>query len=176
MESFCCDSAVNKCSISDATNHVQCCPSVNIMLALWIIPFSLWSKSQWVSPGSIAIYINLMIDCVFDFGLLNSLFSTVWISMIPAFGWSLEFLMYHVNARSCNALTSVSFLILSSTMPCASHTTLTMNHNWSGSSFPTPLNTGILITLAILNYGGGGGGVGGPHYWFIEPTPSLVVC
>jgi len=37
---------------------------------------------------------------------------------------------------------------------------LTMNQNWSGSSFPTPLNTGNFITLAILNCDGGGGGVG----------------
>jgi len=36
-----------------------------------------------------------------------------------------------------------------------------MNHNWSGSSFPTPLNTSSLIALAILNCGGGKGGVGG---------------
>ena len=35
-----------------------------------------------------------------------------------------------------------------------------MNQNWSGSSFPTPLNTGNFIVLAILNCGGGGGGVG----------------
>lgn len=69
--------------------------------------------------------------------------------------------MYHVNALSCNVLTSISFLILSSMTPCASHTALTMNQNWSGSSFPTPLNIGTLIALAILNYGGGRGGVGG---------------
>ena len=36
-----------------------------------------------------------------------------------------------------------------------------MNQNWSRSSFPTPLNTGSLIALSILNCGGGGGGVGG---------------
>ena len=44
---------------------------------------------------------------------------------------------------------------------CASHTALTMNQNWSGSSFPTPLNTVSLIALAMLNCGVGGGGVGG---------------
>ena len=36
-----------------------------------------------------------------------------------------------------------------------------MNQNWTGSSLPTPLNTGNFIVLGILNYGGGGGGVGG---------------
>jgi len=36
-----------------------------------------------------------------------------------------------------------------------------MNQNWFGSSFPTPLNTDSLITLAILSYGGDEGGVGG---------------
>lgn len=46
-------------------------------------------------------------------------------------------------------------------MPYASHTALTTNQNWFGSSFPTPLNTDNLIALAILNYGGGIGGVGG---------------
>ena len=58
-------------------------------------------------------------------------------------------------------LTSVAFLILSFVTPWDSHTALTMNQNWSRSSFPTPLNTGSLITLTILNYGGGGCGVGG---------------
>ena len=57
-------------------------------------------------------------------------------------------------------LTSVSFLILSSVTPCASHTTFTMNQNYSRSSFPTPLNTYNFIALTILNYGGGRGGVG----------------
>ena len=46
-------------------------------------------------------------------------------------------------------------------MPYASHTALTTNHNWSGSSFPTPLNIGIFIALATLNHGGGGSGGGG---------------
>lgn len=45
--------------------------------------------------------------------------------------------------------------------PCASHTALTTNQNWFGSSFPTPLNIGSLIALAILNCGGGRGGVDG---------------
>jgi len=35
-----------------------------------------------------------------------------------------------------------------------------MNQNWSGSSFPTPLNSGNFIALAILTHGGGGGGMG----------------
>lgn len=81
--------------------------------------------------------------------------------MIPVFGWSLECLMYHVHARSCNTLTNVAFWILSSTIPCASHTTLITKQNWSRSSFPTPLNTGSLIALTILNNGGGKGGVSG---------------
>jgi len=33
-----------------------------------------------------------------------------------------------------------------------------MNQNWSGSSFPKPLNKGNFIEFSILNYGGGGGG------------------
>ena len=102
-----------------------------------------------------------MIDCVSNFGLLNSLFSAVWISAIPMFGWSLECLIYHINVRSYSFLTNVAFLILSSTMPCASHTALTMNQNWSRSSFPTPLITNSLIALTILNCSGGGHGVGG---------------
>jgi len=102
-----------------------------------------------------------MIDCVSNFGLLNSLFNVAWISMIPMFGWSLECLIYHVNAQSCSMLTSLAFLILSSTMPCASHTALTTNQNWLGSSFPTPLNTDSLTALTILNDGSGGDGVGG---------------
>ena len=38
--------------------------------------------------------------------------------------------------------------------------TLVTNQNWSGSSFPTPLNTNNFIALAILNCGGGREGVG----------------
>jgi len=38
--------------------------------------------------------------------------------------------------------------------------TLITNQNWFGSSFPTPLNTGNFIALAILTRGGGGGGTG----------------
>ena len=98
VESFCCDSAILKCGVSDTTNHARCYPSVNIMLASWIMLFSLWSRSQGVSLGSITISLNSIIDYVSDFGLLNYLFSTVWIFAIHAFGWSLECLMYNVNA------------------------------------------------------------------------------
>jgi len=68
--------------------------------------------------------------------------------------------MYQVNTRSYKALTNVAFFILSSVTPCASHIALSTNQNWSKSSFPTPLNTGNFITLAILNSCGGGGSVG----------------
>lgn len=34
------------------------------------------------------------------------------------------------------------------------------NQNWSGSSFPKPLNKGSFIEISILNCGGGGGGTG----------------
>jgi len=37
---------------------------------------------------------------------------------------------------------------------------LTMNKNWSGSSFPKPLNKGTFTVFSILNCGGGGGGTG----------------
>ena len=37
---------------------------------------------------------------------------------------------------------------------------LITNQNWSGSLFPTPLNIGNFIALAILTRGGGGGGTG----------------
>lgn len=39
-----------------------------------------------------------------------------------------------------------------------SHTSLITNQNRPGSSFPTPLNIGSLIALAILAFGGGGVG------------------
>jgi len=100
-----------------------------------------------------------MIDYASDFGLINSLFSTTWISAILAFGLSLEFLMYQISVRSCRVLTNVTFFILSSMTPYASHTAFIMNQNWSRSSFPTPLNTGSFITLAILLHGGGEGGM-----------------
>jgi len=45
--------------------------------------------------------------------------------------------------------------------PRASHTALTTNQNWSGSSFPTPLNMSSLIALTMLKCGSGGCGVGG---------------
>ena len=34
------------------------------------------------------------------------------------------------------------------------------NQNWSGSSFPKPLNNSSFTELAMLNCGGGGGRVG----------------
>ena len=92
-----------------------------------------------------------MIDYVSDFGWLNSLFNTSWISIIPAFRSSFECLIYHFNMWSYGVLSNVAFLILSSVTPCGSHTALTTNQNWSGSSFPTPLNMSSLIALAILN-------------------------
>ena len=114
--------------------------------------FNLWSRSQGFSPRSIAISLNPIIDCISDFGLLNSLFNALWTSTILAFGWSFECLIYQVSARSYSALTNVAFLMLSSVTPCASHTALTTNQNWSGSLFPTPLNTGNLISFSMLNY------------------------
>ena len=57
-------------------------------------------------------------------------------------------------------LTSVDLFIFSSVTPYDSHTALTMNQNWSRSSFPTPLNTDNFIALAILTHSGGGGGIG----------------
>ena len=129
VESFYCDSTVLRDDVIDATNHVRFCAPISIILSSWIILFSLSSRSQGVSPRSIMISLNLMIDYVSNFSWLNSLFSTFWISTIHAFGWSFECLIYHVSVRSCSALTNVAFLMLSSVTPCASHTTLTMNHN-----------------------------------------------
>ena len=44
--------------------------------------------------------------------------------------------------------------------PCTSHIALITNQNWSRSSFPTPLNIGNFIALAILTRDGGGVGTG----------------
>ena len=130
------------------------------MLASWIILFSLCTKSHGVSLGSIVISLNPMIDYVSDLDQLNSLFNASWIPVIPAFGWSPKYFIYHVNARSYSALTKVAFLMLSSVMPWASHTAFTTNQNWLGSSFPAPLNTGNLTALYIPTFGGDGGGDG----------------
>ena len=101
-----------------------------------------------------------MVNYASDFGLLNSLFRKIWISSIPAFGLSLECLIYQVSTRSYRALTSVALFILPSVTPCASRTAHIMNQNWSESSFPTPLNIGSFTEFTMLNGGGGGGGVG----------------
>jgi len=85
VESFCYDSVILKCGVRDATSHVQCCASISVILASWIVLFSLWSKSEGVSPGSITISLNPMIDCVSNLGLLNSMFNVFQISVIPAF-------------------------------------------------------------------------------------------
>lgn len=69
--------------------------------------------------------------------------------------------MYHVNAKSYSALTKVALLMLSFVIPLASHIDHITKQNHLGSSFPTLLNTGSLIALTILTFGGGsGGGVG----------------
>ena len=101
-----------------------------------------------------------MIDCASNLGLLNSLFSIASISATLTFRLSLEYLIYQVNVQSYKVLTSVTLFIWSSVTPCASHTTLTMNQNWSRSPFPKPLNTGNFSVLAILNRSGGGVGMG----------------
>jgi len=126
---FFCDRRLLKCCISDATIHSQCCPSIIFVLASWIVHFKFWSNSQGVSPSSIMIYLNPMIDYASDFSLLNSLFSVTWISVIPAFGLLLECLIYQVSVRSCRALTNVTFFILSSVTPCTSHMALITNQN-----------------------------------------------
>ena len=83
--SLCCNIAFHRCGVDDATNHSQCYPSVNVMFASWIVHFSLWSNSHGVSPGSIMISLNPMINFASDFGLLNTLFSGSCISTIPTF-------------------------------------------------------------------------------------------
>jgi len=127
VEIFFCDNTVLRCGVKDATNHAQCCVSFSVMLALRIVFFSLWSRSHGVSPGSITISLNPMIDYVSDLGQLNSLFNASSIAAIPAFGWSREYFIYHVNARSYNALTREAFLMFSSIMLWAPHTTSTTN-------------------------------------------------
>lgn len=113
-----------------------------------------------------------MIDYASDFSLLNYLFNAILISTTPAFGLSLEYLIYQVSVRSCRVMINVAFFILLSVTPYASHRTLITNQNWSRSSFPIPLNTGNFIALAISTRGGSmgedggegsdtGGGVGG---------------
>ena len=130
------------------------------MLASQILLFNLWSRSHGVSPGNVAISLNLMSDYISDFGQPNYLFNASWIAAIPTFGWSLQYFIYHVNAQSYSALTRVAFLMLSSIMPCSSHTTFTTIQNWPSSSLPTPLNTGNLTALAIPTFSGRGGGLG----------------
>ena len=67
----------------------------------------------------------------------------------------------------------------------AYHTAFATNQNWSGSSFPKPLKMGNFTIFAILNAGGGGGGVGkgvcnrgedggGVGGWGIRGNPCLI--
>jgi len=58
--------------------------------------------------------------------------------------------MYHVSAQSYNALTKVSFLILSSVILCAFHNDVNTNQNCSRYSLSTPLNTGNWIALVVV--------------------------
>ena len=155
---FCCDSAALKCGRSEATNHSWCRPYVRFLFASRIVHFSLWSNYQGVSPGCITISLNPTIDSASDLGLPNSLFSAFWMSATAACRLSFEYLIYQVSARSCGTLTNVTFFIWSFVTPWASHTSLTTNHNWSGSSFLKPLNKGNFNVFAILNCGEGVGG------------------
>lgn len=130
------------------------------MLALRIVLFNLWSISHRVSLGNIAISLNPMTDWASEFGQPKYLLSASWIATIPSFGWSVEYFMYHVSARSYSALTNMAFLMFSSIMPCASHTYFITNQNRLGSSFPTPWNFSNSTVIAIPAFGGGGGGGG----------------
>lgn len=127
VESFYCDSVVIRCSVKDATNHERCWASMSVILASCIVLFNHWSRSHGVSPGSIATSLNPMIDCVSNFGQINSLFNALWIFAILAFVWSLECLIYHVNVWSCSMHTNVAFLMSLYVTPCASYITLTTN-------------------------------------------------
>lgn len=109
----------------------------------------IWSNSQGVPPVSIVISLNPMIDCASEFSLLNSLFNIVWISAIPPFELSLKFLIYQPSARYCRVLMNVTFIMLSSITPWASHIAFIMNQNYFVSSFPTPL---LLAALSCFPY------------------------
>lgn len=61
--------------------------------------------------------------------------------------------MYQVSMRSYRVLTNVALFILSFATPYTSHIAFIMNQNWSGSSLPTPLNTGNFRVLSILTHG-----------------------
>lgn len=91
------------------SNHTQCCTFDSVMFASRIVLFNRWSRSHGVSPSIIAISLNLMIYCVSSFVRLNSFFNLARIFFVPTFGWSLEYFIYHVNARSYSMLTRVAF-------------------------------------------------------------------
>ena len=138
VEIFCCDRAILRWGVNDATNHVQCRPLVNVILASRMVLFNLWSISHGVSPGSIVISLNPMTNWFSDFGQPNSLLNASCIAASPSFRWSVEFFMYHVSARSWSALNNVAFLMFSSILPCAAHIEFITNQNRLVSSFHIP--------------------------------------
>ena len=90
VEIFCCDRAILRCGVIDATNHTECYTSDSVMFTSRIVLFSLWYRSHEVSLGIIAISLNPMIDCISDFIRLNLFFNLVWISTVPTFEISLQ--------------------------------------------------------------------------------------
>ena len=69
------------------------------------------------------------------------------------------YLIYQLNALSCNAVTNCTFFILSFVICCDLQHLLQTTVD-QVLFVPRPLNIGIFIVFAILNSGGGGGGGG----------------
>jgi len=82
-------------------------------------------------------------------------------------------------------VTNISFFILSSVIPRASHIAFVVNQNWFDSSVPDPLNTRNFTEFAIFDGGRGGGDVdegvcgggedgGGVGGWGIPGNPCFI--
>lgn len=100
-----------------------------------------------------------------DFGFLNSITKALLISSSIAFGLLMKYFIYHFSALSLSDMTIYAFFTSSLLIYLVVHTVSAMYQNWLGSSDPSPLKIGSLMSSTILillnRLGGGAGGGGG---------------
>lgn len=124
-----------------------------------------WSNSHTYSVADCLISFNTMMHCDSDLDFLNFHTNAFLISSIEAVELDTKYFVYHASALSHSVMTRRAFFTSSSVIYLTFYTASATNQNWSGSSDPSPLKIGTLMSLTIfllkgLGGGGGGGGVG----------------
>ena len=111
---------------------------------------NLWSNSQIGSTTLFLISFSSVMHCEFELGFLNYAINMFLISF-SGLGYATPWTncMYQLSAQSLRVVLNWSLLTASSLTYLILHTSSHKNQCWSGSSNPSPLNIGSLISFAI---------------------------